>query len=119
MVEICDAMKMASKDTCSFAKRPIYKRWVSTGFLQLIEAHLSTPGDRELDNKRKFLRNEIVQSLSNDWEAQWPERVNELGAAAASGNWWQLSQLFQAIRSMRSVVSGTICKTDRTQINNI
>ncbi|CAI2723784.1 unnamed protein product [Schistosoma spindalis] len=56
-------MKMAGTVCCGFAKRPAYKHWVSSGSLQLIEARLSTPGDREFDHRRRMLRNEIGQSL--------------------------------------------------------
>ena len=52
-----DAMKMASKAACGFAKRPAYKHWVSSGSLPLMEARRSTPGDREYDHKRRLLLN--------------------------------------------------------------
>lgn len=46
-----DAMKKVSNFTYGFAQRPVYKHWVTTGFLQLNEARRSTSGDREFDHK--------------------------------------------------------------------
>ncbi|CAH8666406.1 unnamed protein product [Schistosoma curassoni] len=112
-------MKMASKVTCGFAKRPVYKHWVSSGSLQLIEARRSTPGDREFDHKRRMLRNEIGQSLREHREAWWSKRANVLEAAAASGNYRKLFQLIRATGSKKSGVSETICEDDGMPITNI
>ena len=114
-----DAMKMASKAACGFAKRPAYKHWVSSGSLQLMEARRSTPGDREFDHKRRLLRNEIGQSLRKDREAWWSERANEMEAAAASGNCRKLFQLIRATGSKKSGVSETIYEDDGMPITNI
>ncbi|CAH8671581.1 unnamed protein product, partial [Schistosoma margrebowiei] len=105
-------MKMASKISCGFAKRPANKHWVSSGSLQLIEAHRSTPGDREFDHKRRMLRKEIGQSLRKDRKAWWSERADELEAAAASGNYRMLFQLIRATGSKKSGVNETICEDD-------
>ncbi|KAH9588252.1 ATP-binding cassette sub- A member 3 [Schistosoma haematobium] len=93
---------MESKVACDFARCPVYEHWVSTSFLQPFRARHFIPANHELDDKRRFLRKDILQSLRKVQEVWWLERANNLEAAAASGNCRKLLRLIRVTGSKQS-----------------
>lgn len=115
---IRDAMYTAGIECCGTIQRS-KPRWISPRSLQLIDTHRSLSPTHANDPARRTLKARLYDSLKNDREKWWSERVVEIEEAALSGNQRKLFQLIRATGIRQPGLSETICEEDGSYIKNL